>query len=97
MGRNKRIYKNNASYFIVLNTWNNVPIFSDEKACEILKASIWKYQKKYKFYLYCYSISPCHLNIIFKPKYAKQISDIIRDVKVNARYRIYEPPPVLKK
>ena len=81
MPRNKRLYKDGFPYFIVTNTWNNIPIFSDEKACEILKEKIWMYQKEYKFYLYCYSISPCHLNIIFKPKYAKQMSDIMHDIK----------------
>ncbi|MFH1537190.1 MAG: transposase [Patescibacteria group bacterium] len=81
MGRNKRIYKDEVDYFIITNIWNNIPLFTDEKTCNILKEKIWIYQKKYKFYIYSYSISPCHLNILFKPVFGKQISDIIHDIK----------------
>lgn len=90
MGRNKRLYYDYVPYEIVANTWCKIPIFTDESACFSLRKTIWKIQKKYKFFIYCYSIAPCHLNIIFKPVFAKHISSIMRDIQVDAYYRIYE-------
>ena len=90
MSKNKRIYINNVVYEIITNTWCRIPIFTDIEACQVLRESIWKYQKRYDFIIFTYSIAPCHLNILFKPKKGKQISDIIRDIKVDARYRVYE-------
>lgn len=77
----KRIYIQNAPYFLTTNPRNRFPFFEEDIFCNILIDVIAKVQKIKPFELIGFKINPDHIHIILQPTDDFNISQIMHSIK----------------
>jgi len=84
----KRIYFNDAIYFVTTTTYNNFPYFKEEIFAKILIKQIEICKKIKNFKLYGFVIIPNHMHILFEPNNKFDFSNIIQSIKRNSSCNI---------
>ena len=77
----KFLLKDNRIYYLVFTTFKKIPIFSSQILSSLLIDYIYFYYAKYQFEIFCYSIMPCHLNLLARFKKGQDIEDFEHDIK----------------
>lgn len=80
MPRLRHIHLNEHPYMITTNIIDREPIFTDNKAADILLEAILFGRKHQWYYLISFVIMPDHLHLIIIPK-DKNISECIKSIK----------------
>ena len=83
MGNIRRYFEDGCAYFITTKTYNNLPIFNDEKNCKIILVTLefFKLVLDYKIFAYC--LMPDHLHIILRTMDRYNFSYIMKMIKGN--------------
>lgn len=77
----KRYYENNMVYFITIVTEERRPIFLRHVTCDLF-INVITYQKiAYDYKVYGFVIMPEHIHLIIQPVGAKNISEIMKNIK----------------
>jgi len=84
----KRIYIDDATYFITTTTKNRVAFFKEKIFCDLLIEELKICKDIFKFYLYAFVILDNHLHLLLKPKTAKDLSKIMHFLKRNSSRNI---------
>jgi len=79
----KRVYEENAVYFIVTKTHQNFPYFKEETFCDLLIEDLKICTELKKFKLYAFCVIYDHLNLLIHPSKEFNISGIMGTFKRN--------------
>ena len=92
MGLRGRNYLTGENFFFVTTTvLKFIPVFEDNKCCDILINNIKHYQQRYEFDIIAFVIMPSHFHWILKVEPKKgTISAIMRDIKKYSAWDILE-------
>lgn len=75
------IYKDNSIYFITSRTLNNIKYFHNNYRKELIKQSLLKAFKTYRFSLFAYAILDNHFHLLLKTNNGLNISTFIASIK----------------
>ena len=79
----KRIYLDNAIYFVTIRTNNGYPYFREEIFCEIFIQNLKLCKKLKRFELYAFNLLYEHAHLLLKPSNKHNISKIMKSLKEN--------------
>ena len=79
----KRIYFDEAIYFITFNTIDGYPYFKENIFCEIFMKNLNVCKQLKQFELYAFNILHNHVHLLLKPGKKYNISKIIKSLKEN--------------
>jgi len=79
----KRIYSDNAIYFITLNTKDGYPYFKEEIFCELFMENLYICKMLKQFELHAFNVLYNHVHLLIKPRKDYNVSKIIKSLKEN--------------
>ena len=80
MTNRKRIYREEAVYFVTSNTKDRKPYFSDTDLAEILQEQFYHYEDAYDYSIHAYAIMPDHYHLLLTVEGEENISQIIHAI-----------------
>ncbi|MFH0991410.1 MAG: transposase [bacterium] len=89
----RRIYntRENTAFFITTTITRFARVFVEDRYCNLLIQSIRQYQQRYKFLTLGFVVMPSHFHWIIVPDLMRgSISDIMRDIKKDTAWRVFE-------
>ena len=80
----RRIYLDNAVYFITFKTYGNFPYFKLPIFCDLFVEELMLCKTIKQFELYAYNVLYDHVHLLLKPRRKYNITKIIKSLKENA-------------
>ncbi|MFA6457818.1 MAG: transposase [Patescibacteria group bacterium] len=79
----RRIYEDDAIYFVTSKTQNNFPFFREEILGDLWIAELSLAKQLKKFELYAFCLLPDHFHILLRPTAEENLSRVIKFLKEN--------------
>lgn len=80
MRKRKRIYVEDIPYFVTVNLYQRMEIFSSEKWAKFMIEIIKEQQEKYHFKLHEFVVMPDHYHLILTPPIRFTVSDVLHHI-----------------
>ncbi len=91
MLRGRSHLEEETTFFVTTTIARFVPVFINEKYCDLLVRNIQFYQEKYRFDIFAYVIMPTHFHwVVGVDREKGLISDVMRDIKKYSAWDILE-------